>query len=195
MSKFDRAPAVSDSESPPPQVAVCNTHSDRVSSAGNTLSFALVWAFLMAGLVATQLFIANQGMNERTIAVVALFFFGSFCGAVIARLFARLVSHFRQMPSARFAAMLVGLSCGTAGMTAFLHFLHFRSFYAEWHSKIWSVHWMVEQIITGVNSTYIFIVEGMTLLLPWGLALLLAAAYDYAATPVLNVRSKNNHIA
>jgi len=192
MSKSNRAPAVTDHEIPRPRAAAVRARSNRMSPAGNALGFALVWALLMAGLVATQLLVAHQGMNERTISVVALFFSGSFFGAVFARAFAALISRFRSVPSARFAAMLLGLSIGTAGMTAFLHFLHFRAFYTEWHSEIWSIHWAVEQVMTGVNSAYIFVVEGMMLLLPWGLALLLAAAYDYAATPVRNMRSKSN---
>lgn len=195
MSQVSRARAVPEDDAPMPQAAAKRVPSTGLSPAARALGFALSWAILMAGLVATQLLIANQGMNERTVSVVVLFFAGGFCGALFARLFAALITRFRPVPSARFAAMLLGLSCGTAGMTAFLHFLHFRAFYTEWHSEIWSVHWAVEQIMTGVNSTYIFVVEGMMLLLPWGLALLLAAAYDYAATPARNMRSQEDHPA
>lgn len=190
MSQASRTPAVPEDDSQTPRMAAKRMPSTRLPQVARALGFALSWAFLMAGLVATQLLIGNQGVNERTVSVVILFFSGGFCGAVFARLFAALITRFRSTPSVRFAAMLLGLSSGTAGMTAFLHFLHFRAFYTEWHSEIWTVHWVVEQIMTGVNSTYIFVVEGMMLLLPWGLILLLAAAYDYAATPVRNIRSR-----
>jgi hypothetical protein len=80
--------------------------------------------------------------------------------------------------------MFLGLSVGTLGMTALIHFLHFRSYYASEHSDALTLHWFVEMTFTGANATYIFLIDAAQTLLPWGLALLLAASWDYAMSPL-----------
>lgn len=151
------------------------------ASTGNPLAFSMLWGSLMAGLVAIEIGTSAQGFHARTLALILLFGLGGLSGALFARLFAGLISQWHPQPSARFSAMLIGLSCGTAGMTTLFHFLHFRIYYAQWHDTPLSPHWFFEQIMTGIGSAYIFVVEGMPLLLPWGLPLLLAASWDYAA--------------
>ncbi|MBD1548008.1 hypothetical protein [Roseibium aggregatum] len=148
------------------------------------LGFSLVWALLITGLVTIELALANQGMTARTTAVVILFALGSFAGALFARALAAFLSRFRPQQSARFAAMFFGLITGTVGMTAFFHFLQFRSYYSMTHSDILTVHWAIEMIMTGANAVYIFMIESAMLLLPWGLPLALAAAWDYATAPI-----------
>lgn len=146
--------------------------------------FATLWAVLISALVAIELTLADEGVTARTLAIVLMFTLGAFAGALFARIFAGFTSRFRPQPSARFASMLFGLITGTVGMTALLHFLDFRAFYAQWHSDAFTPHWLIELVMTSASSAYIFTVESTPLLLPWGLPLLLAAAWDYAATPV-----------
>jgi len=148
------------------------------------LGFSLVWALLITGLVTIQLALSWQGVTARTAEVVILFALGSFAGALFARALAAFVGRFRPQQSARFAAMFFGLITGTAGMTAFFHFLEFRSYYAMGHSDVLTLHWGVEMIMTGANAVYIFLIEGAMLLLPWGLPLALGAAWDYATAPI-----------
>ena len=143
-----------------------------------------IWSLLITGLVTIQLALSYQGVTSRTIDVVVLFALGSFAGALFARTLASVAGRFRPQPSARFAAMFLGLITGTVGMTALFHFLQFRSYYAASHDNILSIHGVVEMLMTGASSGYIFMVESAMLLLPWGLPLALAAAWDYATSPI-----------
>ncbi|MEJ8475488.1 hypothetical protein [Roseibium algae] len=148
--------------------------------AETVLGFALTWCVLITGLVSLQLYLIGQAFSERTLAVVFMFVAGSFLGGLFACAFAWLITRWHNQPSARFAAMFIGLSCGTVGMTALIHYLHFRSYFADEHSPVFTIYWVFETLMTGASSAYIFTVEGMQLLLPWGLPLLFAAAWDYA---------------
>lgn len=150
----------------------------------SAIGFATIWAVLIVSLVALELALSRQGVTERTIAVVILFALGAFSGALFARGLAAITGWLRPQPSARFAIMLFGLTTGTVGMTALFHFLHFRSFYSRWHSEIFTKHWLIEFLMTGASAAYIFTVESALLLLPWGLPLLFAAAWAFAAAPV-----------
>ncbi|WP_153768489.1 hypothetical protein [Labrenzia sp. CE80] len=148
--------------------------------AGSVLGFALTWSLMITGLAGLQLFLKGEALSGRTLAVALMFLAGSFLGAIFARCFAGLICRWRKTPSARFASLFIGLSVGTAGLTAFIHYLHFSAYYAQWHGEFGSLHRLVEIIMTGASSAYIFTVQGMQLLLPWGLTLLFAAAWDYA---------------
>ncbi|WP_417680500.1 hypothetical protein [Roseibium sp.] len=146
--------------------------------------FSLIWSLLITGLVTIQLALSYQGVTSRTIDVVFLFALGSFAGALFARALAAFAGRFRPQPSARFAAMFLGLITGTVGMAALFHFLQFRTYYAASHGDILAIHGVVEMLMTGAGSAYIFMVESAMLLLPWGLPLALAAAWDYATAPI-----------
>ncbi|WP_417671745.1 hypothetical protein [Roseibium sp.] len=167
-----------------PHTWAVGAHKARVKRAtgpaGSVLGFAVTWSLLITGLVALELFLSEQAISGRTLAVTAIFFSGSFSGALFARTFAGLFSIWRNAPSARFAAMFIGLACGTVGLTALIHFLHFSTYYAQWHSEFGSIYWVFETLMTGASAAYIFTVAGMKFLLPWGLPLLFAAAFDYA---------------
>lgn len=153
------------------------------SPAGSLLGFAALWSALITGLVILQLFVQSQALSARTMAVTAIFLAGSFLGAMFARGFAALTTGAKSRPSARFAAMFIGLAAGTAGMSALIHFLHYRSYYAEWHSDFGTIYWVFETLMTGLSAAYIFVVQTSLLLLPWVLVLLFAAAFDYARSP------------
>ncbi len=151
---------------------------------GPALWFAAQWTVFVAGLVSLQLFLTDQGLTARTAAVLAIFAGGAFSGALLARGFASLASRFRPQATARFAAMFIGLSAGTLGMTALIHFLQFRSYFASGHSDAFTFHWMIEMIFTSAHATYILTVEAAQLLLPWGLVLLFAASWSFARCAV-----------
>ncbi|SHM12730.1 hypothetical protein [Roseibium suaedae] len=146
------------------------------------LLFAVLWCILITSLAAFQLWRSGIAISERSLAVVLIFAAGSFSGALFARAFCAICGFFRPQPSARFAAMLIGLSAGTVGLSALLHYLQFQSYYAQWHNSPFSRAGLDEIIMTGASSGYIFLVEATPLLLPWGLILLLAAAWDYAVS-------------
>lgn len=144
------------------------------------IGFAVIWSVLITGLVALQLGFAGLALSGRLVWTLALFAAGSFFGGLFAHGFSAVVVKLKNEPTARFAAFFIGLSCGTVGLTAFLHFLDYRAYYAAWHSPALSMYWIHEQLMTGAGSAYIFVVNAMPLLLPWGLPLLFAASWDYA---------------
>lgn len=146
------------------------------------LVFAVIWCALITSLAGFQMWRSGDALTERSLAVLLIFCAGSFAGALFARAFCAVCGLFRRQPSARFAAMLIGLSVGTVGLSAFLHYLQFQSYYMRWHSSPFSREGLSEIIMTGASSGYIFLVEATPLLLPWGLILLLAAAWDYAVS-------------
>ncbi|MBD8890338.1 hypothetical protein [Roseibium litorale] len=146
------------------------------------LLFAVLWCILITGLAGFQLWRSGDALSERSLAVILIFAAGSFAGALFARAFCALCGLFRTQPSARFAAMLIGLSTGTVGLSALLHYLQYQSYYSQWHSSPFSRDGLSEIIMTGASSGYIFLVEATPLLLPWGLILLLGAAWDYAVS-------------
>ncbi|EFO30672.1 conserved hypothetical protein [Roseibium sp. TrichSKD4] len=97
--------------------------------------FALVWSLMITALAAFQLTQASRSLEDGRLDTLGFLAVGSFVGAIFALVFDALVRHFRPQPSARFAALFVGLTTGTVGFSAFLHFLDCRSYYASWHSS------------------------------------------------------------
>lgn len=86
----------------------------------------------------------------------------------------------RRPISAKFAAMLIGLTISTAGFTAFFFFLqHFFESGRE-HAPFLSRAFLVEVFYSGLSLTYLFAVTGLRLFLPAGLVVLLVASFAFA---------------
>ena len=136
------------------------------------VGFAALWPVLVTGLAAFQFLNAGRSLEDGRADTLVILALGRLLGACFALAFSALIGLFRPQPSARFAAMFIGLTAGTVGFSAFLHFLDYRSFYAQYHSPTFK-YWVGEQIMTGAGSAYIFIVYITPLLLPWGVVLLL----------------------
>ncbi|ADZ70017.1 hypothetical protein [Polymorphum gilvum] len=151
--------------------------------------FAPLWALAMAGLAAGHLWWAEQGLTARTLAIVLLFAAGGLLGSFVAWIAAAVVACLRRHPSARFAAMVLSLGIGTVATTALLFFLQFRAYYAQWHDATLSKAWIVETLMTGATAAYLFGIEGMRILLPWGLPLLLLAALVFTRRQALPTRA------
>ncbi|WP_150525902.1 hypothetical protein [Roseibium sediminis] len=141
---------------------------------GRSAVFALVWSLMITALAAFQLTQAGRSLEDGRLDTLGFLAVGSFLGAIFALVFTVFVRRFRPQTSARFAAMFIGLTMGTVGFSAFLHFLDYRSYYASWHSSTFK-YWVGEQIMTGAGSLYIFLVHVTPLLMPWGVVLLLGA--------------------
>jgi len=144
--------------------------------------FALVWACLItAAVAALTLGLRNEGLSGRSLAVLAVFALGSFLGGWLGWGAARILSWpRRRRPVARFAAMLITLSLGTAGITGFLFFLQMRAYYDPWHTNAVSMRMFWETAFTAATSSYIFGVMGARMLLPVMLVPLFAAAWYFA---------------
>ena len=146
------------------------------------LVFAIVWASVMTAAVAVlTLGLRAEAVSGRTLAVLLVFATGSLIGALLAWLAARVLSWPRRHRiAARFAAMVITLSLGTAGITAFLFFLQLRIYYLPWHANEISAQMFWETIFTAAGTAYIFGVMSARLLLPVMLLPLFAAAWFFA---------------
>ncbi len=147
-----------------------------------SLAFATAWALLIAGLAALLAHWRGEALSGRSAAVVAVFAAGSFLGAWCAWGMASLVTLRRRKARgpARFAAMVLFLSVGTAAFAAFFFFLQLRAYYSEWHTTRISFRMLWEQVFTAATTSYIFGVMGARPLLPFALGPLLAFSLYFA---------------
>ncbi len=141
--------------------------------------FAPCYAAAVAGAVALHLVWREQAVNTRVTAVLILFALGALIAGFLSWLMAAMVAGNRPV-SARFAAMMVLLAVSTAGLTAFLFFLQFRVYYAQWHASELTLLWLYQLAFTGASAVYIFMSSGLRMLLPFGLPVLFGAAYLFA---------------
>lgn len=147
-----------------------------------SLAFAIAWALVIAGLAALLAHWRGEALSGRSAAVVAVFASGSFLGAWCAWGAASLVTLRRRKARgpARFAAMVLFLSVGTAAFAAFFFFLQLRAYYSEWHTQRISYRMLWEQVFTAATTAYIFGVMGVRALLPFALVPLLAFSLYFA---------------
>ncbi len=124
----------------------------------------------------------EQAIGMRMLAVVILFALGGTIAGFAAWLTAATIAGARRRAQ-RFAAMTFALTLATAGFTAFLFFLQFQVYYAQWHDEAFSRMWVWQVLFTGASAVYIFISSGLRMLLPFGLPVLFFAAWLFARKP------------
>lgn len=144
--------------------------------------FAPAYSGAVAGAVTLHFVWREQAFNVRAVAVLVLFALGALTAGFLSWLCAAMIAGHRPL-SARFAAMLISLAVSTAGLTAFLFFLQFRVYYAQWHSSELTLLWLYQLAFTGASAVYIFMSSGLRLLLPFGLPVLFTAAWLFARRP------------
>ena len=143
------------------------------------LVFAPTYSVAVTASVALHFVWREQGFTTRAGAVMALFALGGLIAAYLSWVIAATIAGHRH-GSVRFAAMTAILTVGTAGITAFLFFLQFRVYYAQWHAPEFSFLWLIQTMFTGATSVFIFATSGLRLLLPFGLPVLFAGALVFA---------------
>ena len=90
----------------------------------------------------------------------------------------------RTSASGRFAAAFVALTVATIGATAFVFYLQFRVYYAQWHEETFSYVWFVQTFVTGAAAAYQFAVLGTRFFFPLGIVFLFAASFWLAKNKV-----------
>jgi hypothetical protein len=133
---------------------------------------AAFWSLMMATSAAFSLWRLDWRNEDAVGRVVVLFALGAFLAYPPAIAAARLLTRSRP-PETRFAAFAVGLAAGTIGVTALLFGLFYRLYYAHWHGEPFSVVWVYQYGFTVAAAIYHFLVLGLWLYLPVGLAALL----------------------
>lgn len=137
---------------------------------------AAIWPVAMAILAALHVLRSEEAFTPRALALIFIFGLGGLSGALTAWPLALWIADRRKAATARFAVLFLLLGLGTAGMTALLYFLQFRLYYAAFHQTPFSRDWVLETLVTGANAAYLFAIDGIRILLPAGLPLLVAAA-------------------
>ncbi len=119
---------------------------------------------------------------EKVSAVARLYAVGGVLAFPIAFTVARFLSLGRSAETA-FAAALVSLAAITVVTTGLAFAFDYRSYYAEWHGSPGSLTWTLQLAFTTLGALYQFAVLGLRLLLPFGLAALVAAGVWFARLP------------
>ncbi|MBB3464735.1 hypothetical protein FHT92_005380 [Rhizobium sp. BK377] len=128
----------------------------------------------MAGL-----YLRNSMETSHVLDLAILYFGGGLLSWPFNLLAGRYLALGHQV-EARFAAFFLVLTMGTVMMTAFLFAMDYRIFYSRWHSPFGSVIWMFQFVFTGASAIYQFLVLGLGLFLPLGLACLFATSLALA---------------
>ncbi len=139
------------------------------------LAGAPLWGAAMALSALSGLYLRLRLETGHLPLVLALFFAGGLLGWAVSLPLLRPFMR-RWRAERRFAAVLLVLTCATILATAGLFALQYRIFYAQWHADFGSRIWMYQFLFTSAGAVYQFLVMGLRLYLPVGLALLLAVS-------------------
>jgi uncharacterized membrane protein YsdA (DUF1294 family) len=147
-----------------------------------TLMFSLIWAIFLAVHTLGSLY--WQGWQDITsiAKLTLLIFIGALFGGMLGWFLAILLGAHRIAPK-RFAVAFVFILLATVGAMVALFALQFRQYYTQWHMPAFTIGWAYQLVFTGISALYLFAVQGLRLLLPFGpVALVLAPLYFVKTT-------------
>lgn len=154
------------------------TLAGRLRAALPSPAFALAgsaaWAAAMAASAAAALLLRGWTAPAMIAPVVAVFFAGgllAFAPAVTALGVLRAKA---KQPA--FAAAFLLLATATIGATALINGLVYREYYSAWHESLATKLGVLEFVFTIASGVYQFLVLGLRLMMPLGLAALIVAA-------------------
>ena len=140
---------------------------------------APVWGFLMMLSALAGLYLRHRLETFHLEALLLLYFAGGFFAWPFCLTLGRLLAQ-RHRIEGRIAAFFLSLSAGTILMTAFLFAMQYRLFYAQWHAPPATFIWAFQFVYTSASAVYQFSIMGLTLFLPLGLLVLIAASLALA---------------
>ena len=152
---------------------------------GMALRGSLGWAAAMAACALAGLMMRGWQSGAQLAEIGGIFAAGGFLAFAPALVLARFLSLRRKLEAA-FAAHLASLAFLTIGVTALISGLVFRDYYAAWHGPFLSKLWILQFVFTIASGVYQFLVIGLPLYFPFGLPMLLAAAYFLVGKPAAN---------
>jgi len=131
------------------------------------MSFGMIWALFLAAHASINLH--GQGwLNMTAIGkMAAIIFAGAFLGGTIGWSLSLLLSGHRIAPK-RFATAFVIILLATIGISAAIFSLQYRLYYSQWHHPAFTIGWAFQMLFTTASSVYLFSVQGLRLLLPFG---------------------------
>jgi hypothetical protein len=143
--------------------------------------FAPVFAVSVAAIVAGRMLTSGQAAGERFMIVVATAFVAAALAGGIGWIIAAAVAGNRPA-GARFAAMLVVLPIGTAGFIAFGQYLAYvlgDGVSSGDDPAVPSLRWVLQNLGGAASAAYVTVAVALRLLLPLGLAPLLAGSLAF----------------
>ncbi len=142
------------------------------------LAFGFIWAAFLSIHSFTNLYL-HGWQNLGSIARFSfLVFVGTSLGGIFGWLCAIVLSSHRIPPKC-YAVGFVVILITTIGLTAGLFALQYRLYYAQWHSTFFSIGWFFQFAFTTASALYLFAVQGLRTLLPFGPFALAVAAWMF----------------
>lgn len=141
-----------------------------------------IWGLLMVVSALIALLLREGGATFQLTKILALYF----AGGVIAWPFSILIGRFFALGRSvetRFAAYFLCFTVLTITATAFLFALDYRLFFQQWHAPFGTRIWIYQFVYTSASASYQFVVMGVRLYLPFGLAALVVASLWLAMRP------------
>ncbi|MFD2343172.1 hypothetical protein [Sinorhizobium terangae] len=133
------------------------------------------WALAMAISAWLALWLRGNEADFHLRDVLSLYALGGLLAWPLSLFAARFAAQGRTVET-RFSAFLLCLVAGTVGTTACLFAFDYRIFYAQWHATTGTRTWLFQFLFTFLAALYQFLVLGVRLYLPLGLAALVAAS-------------------
>ncbi|WP_168247381.1 MULTISPECIES: hypothetical protein [unclassified Mesorhizobium] len=150
---------------------------DALRPAGKAVVGAVLWGLAMAASAFLNLY--HWETPGRIRFVMLLYALGGALAFPVGLTLARLASRGRHWETA-LAAAFICLLGATLAFTGGLFALQYRSYYAEWHAPAFTLTWAFEFVFTILTALYQFVVLGVRLYFPFGLAALVAASIWFA---------------
>lgn len=135
----------------------------------------IAWAAAMAASAAIGLLLRGRVASPQSETIVLIYALGGLLAFPVA-LYATRLFALGGGAERRFAAALFFLGLGTMLATAFVFSMHYRLYFAQWHSDFPSVAWVFHLLFTGANAVYQFSVLGTRLFFPFGFVALFVAS-------------------
>ncbi|WEZ83362.1 hypothetical protein P6U16_00180 [Rhizobium sp. 32-5/1] len=141
-----------------------------------------IWGLLMAASALIALLLREVGATFQLTKILTLYF----AGGVIAWPFSIFIGRFCALGRSvetRFAAYFLCFTVLTIASTTLLFALHYRLFFEQWHAPFGTRIWVYQFVFTSASASYQFVVMGVRLYLPFGLAALVVASLWLAMRP------------
>ncbi|WEX87004.1 hypothetical protein PZN02_003343 [Sinorhizobium garamanticum] len=133
------------------------------------------WAGAMATSAWLALWLRGDEAAFHIRDILLLYALGGLLAWPISLFAARFAAQ-ERVAETRFSAFFLCLIAGTVGTTACLFAFDYRIFYAQWHAATGTRIWLFQFLFTSLAALYQFLVLGVRLYLPLGLAVLVAAS-------------------
>ncbi len=141
-----------------------------------------LWGVLMALSAFVALVLREGEATFQLTKILILFFAGGMLSWPVSLFVGRFCALDRSIET-RFAAYFLCFTLLTIAATAFLFAMDYRLFYERWHAPFGTKIWVYQFVVTSAGAAYQFVVMGVRLYLPFGLAALAATSLWLAARP------------